>query len=82
MTKNTVFMPLPKDNIFSLSDHHVMLDSSKPTTLSAGMGAFVAIASVSVLFVVGTVVCVIRYRRSRLRSSDMLEVNENEPLTG
>jgi len=55
-----------------------MLDSSKPTTLSAGMGAFVAIASVSVLIVIGTVVCVIRYRRSaRLRDSDMLEVNEN-----
>lgn len=54
-----------------------MLDSSKPTTLSAGMGAFVAIASVSVLIVIGTVICVIRYRRSRLRGSDMLEVNEN-----
>lgn len=77
MTKKTAFMPLPKDNIFSLSDHHVMLDSSKPTTLSAGMGAFVAIASVSVLIVIGTVICVMRYRRSRLRGSDMIEVNEN-----
>ncbi|XP_020621257.1 EGF-containing fibulin-like extracellular matrix protein 1 [Orbicella faveolata] len=64
---------LKKDNK-TCADHHVMLDSSKPTTLSAGMVAFVAIASVSVLIVIGTVVCVIRYRRSaRLRDSDMLE---------
>lgn len=71
-------MPLAKNKYSFLSDHHVMLDSSKPTTLSAGMGAFVAIASVSVLIVIGTVVCVIRYRRrARLRDSDMLEVNEN-----
>lgn len=55
-----------------------MLDSSKPTTLSAGMGAFVAIASVSVLIVIGTVICVIRYRRrARLRGNDMVKVNEN-----
>ena len=59
-----------------------MLDSSKPATLSAGMGAFVAIASVSVLIVIGTVICVTRYRRrARLRGSDMLEVNENYLLT-
>ena len=55
-----------------------MLDSSKPTTLSAGMGAFVAIASVSVLIVIGTVICVIRYRRgARLKGSSMLEVSES-----
>lgn len=55
-----------------------MLDSSKPTTLSAGMGAFVAIAVVSVMIVIGTVLCVIRYRRrARLRGSDMVEVNED-----
>ncbi len=54
-----------------------MLDSTKPITLSAGMGAFVAIAVVSVLIVIGTVLCVIRYRRrARLRGSDMVEVNE------
>ena len=74
-------MPLAKDNTSSLSDHHVILDNSKPTTLSAGMGAFVAIASVSVLIVIGTVICVIRYRRARLRGSDMPEVRENELLT-
>ena len=55
-----------------------MLDSSKQTTLSAGMGAFVAITVVSVLIVIGTVICVIRYRRrARLGGSDMAEVNEN-----
>lgn len=69
-------MPLAKDNISILSDHHIMLDSSKPTTLSAGMGAFVAIASVSVLIVISTVICVIRYRRrARLKGNDMLEVS-------
>ena len=55
-----------------------MLDSSKPTTLSAGMGAFVAIASVSMLIVICTVICVIRYRRrARLKGSSMLEVSES-----
>ncbi|XP_078381846.1 uncharacterized protein LOC144664603 isoform X2 [Oculina patagonica] len=64
---------LEKDNKTCV-DHHVMLDSTKPATLSAGMGAFVAIAVVSVLIVIGTVLCVIRYRRrARLRGSDMVE---------
>ena len=56
-----------------------MLDSSKPTTLSAGMGAFVAVAGVSVLIVIGTVICVIRYRRrARLRGLETAEVNKSE----
>ena len=53
-----------------------MLDRSKPATLSAGMGAFVAMATVSVLIVIGTVLCVIRYRRkARLTGDNMAEVN-------
>ena len=53
-----------------------MLDSSKPATLSAGLGAFVAIATVSVFIVIGTVLCVIRYRRrARLKGANFAEVN-------
>ena len=56
-------------------DHHTMLDSSKPETLSAGMGAFVAVATASLLIVIGTVLCVIRHRRkARLAGLDMAEV--------
>lgn len=52
-----------------------MLDRSKPATLSAGMGAFVAIATVSVLVVIGTVLCVIRQRRkARMTVANMAEV--------
>ena len=52
-----------------------MLDRSKPATLSAGMGAFVAIATVSVLVVIGTVLCVIRQRRkARMTGANMAEV--------
>lgn len=58
-------------------DHHTMLDSSKPATLSAGMGAFVAVATASLLIVIGTVLCVIRHRRkARLAGLDMAEVNQ------
>ena len=54
-----------------------MLDSSKPATLSAGMGAFVAVATASLLIVIGTVLCVIRHRRkARLAGPDMAEVNQ------
>lgn len=54
-----------------------MLDSSKPATLSAGMGAFVAVATASLLILIGTVLCVIRYRRkARLAGLDMAEVNQ------
>lgn len=64
---------LQKDNKTCV-DKYVMLDSSKPTTLSAGMGAFVAVAGVSVLIVIGAVICVIRYRRrARLRGLEMAE---------
>lgn len=52
-----------------------MLDRSKPATFSAGMGAFVAIATVSVLVVIGTVLCVIRQRRkARMTVANMAEV--------
>ena len=52
-----------------------MLDRSKAATLSAGMGAFVAIATVSVLLVIGTVLCVIRQRRkARMMGANMAEV--------
>lgn len=55
-----------------------MLDSSKPATLSAGLGAFVAIATVSVFIVIGTVLCVIRYkRRARLKGANFAEVNSD-----
>lgn len=54
-----------------------MLDSSKPATLSAGMGAFVAVATASLLILIGTVLCVIRHRRkARLAGLDMAEVNQ------
>lgn len=53
-----------------------MLDSSKPATLSAGMGAFVAVTTASLLIVIGTVLCVIRHRRKApLAGLDIAEVN-------
>ena len=59
-----------------------MLDSSRPATLSAGMGAFVAVTTVSVLIVIGTVLCAIRYRRRmRLRGADMAEVIDSYIVT-
>lgn len=52
-----------------------MLDSSKPATLSAGMGAFVAIAVVGVFIMIGTVLCVIRHRRKAwMRGANVGEV--------
>ena len=54
-----------------------MLDSSKPATLSAGMGAFVAVTTACLLIVIGTVLCVIRQRRkARLAGLDMAEVTQ------
>ena len=61
---------------YFLLDKYVLLDTSKPTTLSAGMGAFVAVAGVSVFIVIGTVMCIIRYRRrARLRGLETAEVS-------
>ncbi|XP_015756852.1 PREDICTED: uncharacterized protein LOC107336293, partial [Acropora digitifera] len=53
---------LKKDNKTCV-DYNVLFESSKPATLSAGMGAFAALTVVIVLIVLGAVVCVIRYKR-------------------
>lgn len=70
-------MLLFKDSIFFFLDYYVMLDSFKLIMFLVGMGVFVVIVFVSVLIVIGIVICVICYRRLCLRGSDMLEVNEN-----
>ena len=69
-------------NVDVVSDRYVMLDSQKPVTLSAGMGALVAVAAVSGLIVIGTVLCVIQYRRRvRLRGCDDTdEVNHDDVI--
>ncbi|XP_068704874.1 uncharacterized protein [Montipora foliosa] len=64
---------LQKDNKTCV-DHNIILDSSKPTTLSAGLGAFVALAGISMFIILGTVMCVIRYKRkARVRSARLAE---------
>ncbi|XP_068704872.1 matrilin-3-like [Montipora foliosa] len=64
---------LQKDNKTCV-DHNIILDSSKPTTLSAGLGAFVAMAGITVFIILGTVMCVILYKRkARVRSARLAE---------
>lgn len=53
---------LKKDNKTCV-DYNVLFESSKPATVSAGMGAFAALAVVIVLIILGAVGCVIRYKR-------------------
>ena len=62
------------------TDYNVLFESSKPATLSAGMGAFAALTVVIVLVVLGAVVCVIRYKRKgRSRGIHDAEVKQQIP---
>lgn len=62
------------------TDYNVLFESSKPATLSAGMGAFAALTVVIALVVLGAVVCVVRYKRKgRSRGIHDAEVKQQIP---
>lgn len=53
--------------LFYLSEHHMVLNSVKSATLSAGLGAFIAVVLLGSGVVLGAIVLTVRHLRRKSR---------------